>query len=65
MTYTSIDEVSAKEKKITTVNLVHADDMEEAFKNLKDGLKDIISDCDIASMTETAIADILHYTVPA
>lgn len=65
VTYTSIDEVSAKEKKTTTVNLVHADDMEEAFKNLKDGLKDIISDCDIASMTETAIADILHYTVPA
>lgn len=63
--FVTVDEVSAKERKISTVNLVHADDMQEAFKNLKEGLKDTISDCDIVSMTETNIADIIRFSVPA
>ena len=63
--FITVDEVSAKEKKISSVMLVHADDMQEAFKNLKEGLKDSISDSDIVSMTETAIADIFHYNAPA
>ncbi len=63
--FVTVDEVSAKERKVSSVILVHADDMQEAFKNLKEGLKDTISDCDIVSMAETAIADIIHFSVPA
>jgi hypothetical protein len=61
--FVTIDEVSAKEKRYNSTILVHADDFEEALKNLKEGLKDTISDTDIVSISDTPIMDIFRYTV--
>lgn len=64
VSFVTIDEVSAKEKKYNSTILVHADDFEEALKNLKEGLKDTISDTEIVTISDTPIMDIFRYVVP-
>jgi hypothetical protein len=62
--YITIDEVNATEKKAFSTILVHADNFEEALKNLKDGLKETISDTEIVTITDTPIMDVYRYVVP-
>lgn len=62
--FVSIDEENGKERKIAANMLVLATDIQNALDNLRKGLKDTISDCEISSITETPIMDILHYTIP-
>ncbi|MBP5423381.1 MAG: DUF4494 domain-containing protein [Paludibacteraceae bacterium] len=64
VSYVTIDEVSAKEKRFNYTILVHADDFDEALKNLKEGLKDTISDTEIVAISDTPIMDIFLYAVP-
>ena len=64
VSFVTIDEVSSKEKRYNSTILVHADDFEEALKNLKEGLKDTISDTDIVSISDTPIMDVYRYQVP-
>lgn len=61
--FISVDEVSAKEKRIVTTNLVHASDFEEALKELKEAMKETISDSEIISISDTPIMDIFLYQV--
>ncbi len=60
----TIDEVSAKERRSNSTILVHADDFEEALKNLKEGLAGSISDTEIVSITDTPIMEVFRYKVP-
>lgn len=58
-----VDEVSAKEKKVNCTYLVHADSLEDSVGNLKDAMKDSMSDYEVTSIVETPIMDILRYKV--
>ena len=42
--------------------LVHANDIQEALTRIKEYLKDSISDCDIVSISDTPIMDLIRYT---
>ncbi len=61
--FVSIDEVNAKEKKITSNILVLGSTIESAWDNLAIALKDTMSDYVVPSITETSIMDIFPYTV--
>jgi hypothetical protein len=57
--FTSLDEVSMKEKKASNNMLVLAPDLEEGRSRMVDQLKDTISDWEITAVFETKILDII------
>ncbi len=61
--FISIDEVNAKEKKITSNILVLGSTIESAWDNLAAALKDTMSDYVVPTITETSIMDIFPYSV--
>lgn len=60
--FITIDEKTAREKKTSTYILVQADTVEDARKNLDEGMKGTLADYAIASIAETTIMDIYPYT---
>ena len=61
----TLDEKSGKEKKSSHNVLIQAADLRDAIKRLDQGMKGSMLDYTIASVTETAIMDIYHYTQAA
>ena len=62
--FVSIDEVNATEKKIASNILVLASDINGAWENLQNAMKDTMSDYDVPIISETTIMDIFPYTPP-
>ncbi|MCQ2195614.1 MAG: DUF4494 domain-containing protein [Paludibacteraceae bacterium] len=63
LSFVSIDEVNAKEKRVSSNVLVLGSTVKEAWDNLEKAMKDSMTDYDVASITETQIMDIFPYTV--
>ncbi|MDR1698234.1 MAG: DUF4494 domain-containing protein [Prevotellaceae bacterium] len=59
--FVTLDEEKAIEKKTATQMYVQASDIKEALENLQGGLKGMMADYEIASITETAIMDVFKY----
>ena len=59
----TLDEKSGKEKKTSQNVLIQAGDLRDAIRRLDEGMKDSMMDYTIASVTETALMDIFHYTL--
>lgn len=56
-----LDQEKGTEKKIPATMLVQAEDLKQARERLEDGMKDTLSDYQIAMITETKILDIVPY----
>ena len=63
VSFISIDEVNAKEKKITSYILVLGSNIKEAWDHLAVSMKDTMADYEVSSITETQIMDIFPYSV--
>ena len=61
VTYTTQDEDSDKEKKITLELLVEADDAQEAYEYTQEHLKDMLVPFEIPKVEETKIVSVLHH----
>ena len=64
VSFISIDEVNATEKKITSNMLVLASDINGAWDHLQEALKGTMSDYEVPIISETTIMDIFPYTPP-
>lgn len=62
LTFITLDEKTAKEKKQTFNYLVQAADISDAIARVNEGMKGIMADYSITAVTETAIMDVFHYT---
>ena len=62
LVFITLDEKSGKEKKSSHNVLIQAGDLRDAIKRLDQGMKGSMLDYTIASITETAIMDVYHYT---
>ena len=60
--FVSLYEKSGKEKKVYTTVLVQASNMDDAMKNLKDGMKGTMADYVSVVIKETAIMDVYPYS---
>ncbi len=56
--FITIDEKTAVEKKTANYIMVQASDFKKAYDNFMAGMKDTMSDFEIASITETLIMDV-------
>ncbi len=65
VSFMSIDEVSAKEKKINSIILVFGTDLANALEHLTDNLKECMDVYEVVSITETPYLDIFPLDVPA
>ena len=63
LVFITLDEKSGKEKKTSQTVLIQAGDLRDAIRRLDEGMKDSMMDYTIASVTETALMDIFHYTL--
>ena len=63
LVFITLDEKSGKEKKTSQNVLIQAGDLRDAIRRLDEGMKDSMMDYTIASVTETALMDIFHYTL--
>lgn len=61
LAFTSLDEKSGVEKRITTNVLVQAGDLRDAVKNLDKGMEGTMADYVIVSVAESAIMDIFPF----
>lgn len=61
--FISLDEKAGVEKKKFVQMLVQANDIEEAIDGIHKGMKDNLSDYEIASITETSYMDVFPYQV--
>lgn len=62
--FISLDERSGKEKKSRNLILVQAGDFENALGRFQDGMKGVMSDYRIFSITETLYQDVFPYEYP-
>lgn len=62
LSFITLDEKSGKEKKSSHNVLIQASDLRDSIKRLDEGMKGSMMDYVIASVTETPIMDIFHYT---
>lgn len=62
LTFITLDEKTAKEKKQTFNYLVQAADISDAIARVNEGMKGIMADYSITAVTETPIMDVFHYT---
>ena len=60
--FITLDGKSGAEKKTSTQVLVQAADLRDAVKKLDEGMKGSMADYQIASIAETPIMDVYHYT---
>ncbi|MCB9018222.1 MAG: DUF4494 domain-containing protein [Paludibacteraceae bacterium] len=63
VSFISIDEVKATEKRITSYILVLGSNIKEAWDHLADAMKDTMADYEVSSITETQIMDIFPYSI--
>lgn len=63
MSFVSIDEVNAKERRVSSTVLVLGSNIKEAWDNLAIAMKDSMADYEVSSISETQIMDIFPYTV--
>lgn len=61
VSFSSIDEKTAKEKKSTSVMLVYSDSTDNALKRLHEGMKGSLSDYEVKQLTKTAYVDLFFY----
>ncbi len=59
--FITLDEKSGTEKKTATNILVQAADLRDAVKKLDEGMKNMMADYVIASVSETSIIDVYKY----
>jgi hypothetical protein len=59
--FVSLDEEKGVEKRIPSFMYVQAADIKSALDNLLEGMKNTLSDYEIASISETAIMDVFPY----
>lgn len=62
LVFITLDEKSGKERKTSQNVLIQAADLRGAVKRLDEGMKGTMLDYVIASVTETSLMDIYHYT---
>ena len=62
--FISLDEKSGREKKSRNLILVQAGDFENALGRFQDGMKGVMSDYRIFSITETQYMDVYPYEYP-
>lgn len=60
--FVTIDEKTAKEKKTSTYIIVLANNLQEAMKNLTEGMKGTLADYNAVCIKETAIVDIYPFS---
>lgn len=61
LNFVIVDEKSGKEKKTTNMILVKAINIKTALHNLEEGMKNSMSDYEIAAITETPLIDVYTY----
>lgn len=61
VSFSSIDEKTAKEKKSTCVMLVYADSTDNALKKMHEGMKGTMSDYEVRQVMKTAYVDLFFY----
>ena len=59
--FITLDEKSGSEKRTASYMLVYASTVDEADKNLKEGMKGTLADYEIESIKETKIMDVYPY----
>lgn len=59
--YTTLDEVSGKEKKFNFTYLIEGEDFERAYKLFNDSMKHVLGEWELAGLTSTQILDVLEY----
>lgn len=59
--YTTIDEVSGKEKKMSVLDIVEGEDFESALMLFNEYMKSVIGDWELVGLTLTAILDVFEY----
>lgn len=62
VTFISVDEKSGKEKKVSNQVLVMANNVDDAFKNIKEGMGTMTVDFVIDSITDSKILDFFPYS---
>lgn len=63
MSFVSIDEVDAKERRVASTVLVLGSNIKEAWDNLEKAMSQTMADYEVSSITETQIMDIFPYSV--
>lgn len=61
LTFITLDEKTAKERKTSSNVLVQAADLRDAIKRLDEGMKTSMMDYTISSVAETMLMDVFHY----
>lgn len=61
--FISLDEKAGVEKRKYVQMIVQADDIEEALEGIHKGMKETLSDYEIASITETNYLDVFPYQI--
>lgn len=61
LTFITLDEKTAKERKTSQQVLIQAADLRAAIARLDEGMKGTMLDYTISSVTETQIMDVFHY----
>lgn len=61
VSFVSLDDATGKEKKVTNLILVPADNVDEATERVKESLKTLIVDYEIVSVAESPIVDFFIY----
>lgn len=61
VSYTALDEVTEKEKKINTYLLVNANDAKEAYERTEEHLKEMLVPFSIVSIAESPIIEVYQY----
>ena len=61
LAFITIDEKSGNEKRNNVTYLVHAENFNEAVKNVAEVIRGTMTDCEIVSIVETQIMDVFEY----
>ncbi len=61
--FITIDEKTEKEKRTAHNYLVQAGTLQGAVKNMEEGIKGIIADCQFAAVTETMFMDVFEHVI--
>lgn len=63
--YLDVDEDSGKEKKVSVIMLVSADDVREAYERTHESLKDMVVPFEVKKVEKSNIADVFPYQATA
>lgn len=61
LNFITLDEKTAKEKKVSSTVLIQAADLRAAIERLDEGMKTSMMDYTISSINETLLMDVFHY----